>query len=171
MDLIDRHAVINTIYRRADADGYVCYKVEEMEEIINALPSVQPDYRLDEWCTDCSEYDHEKHCCPRWNRVIRNTLKDVQADRADIWDKLSKVYNMDDVPDAAKSIIGDVMLEAQPERKKGKWHKPSGMMPPEYAGVYRCSNCDELAMRDWKHHRQTLTNFCPNCGARMEEQG
>lgn len=36
----------------------------------------------------------------------------------DIWDALSKVYNMDNVPDEAKSIIGDVMLElpsAQPE--------------------------------------------------------
>ena len=28
----------------------------------------------------------------------------------DIWDKLREVYNMDDVPDAALSIIGDVML-------------------------------------------------------------
>ena len=28
----------------------------------------------------------------------------------DIWDKLSEVYNMENVPDAAKSIIGDVML-------------------------------------------------------------
>ena len=28
----------------------------------------------------------------------------------DIWDKLSEVYNMDDVPDTALSIIGDVML-------------------------------------------------------------
>lgn len=29
-----------------------------------------------EWCTDCKEYDHEKHCCPRWNKVIRTTLND-----------------------------------------------------------------------------------------------
>ena len=29
----------------------------------------------------------------------------------DIWDALSRVYNMPDVPDEAKSIIGDVMLE------------------------------------------------------------
>lgn len=27
-----------------------------------------------EWCTGCKEYDHEKHCCPRWTKVIRNTL-------------------------------------------------------------------------------------------------
>ena len=57
------------------------------------------------------------------------------------------------------------------KRKTGRWYKPKGMMPPEYMGVYRCSECDEMAMRDWKHHRQELTNFCPNCGARMKEGG
>lgn len=29
---------------------------------------------MDEWCTDCREYDREKHCCPRFNRVIRSAL-------------------------------------------------------------------------------------------------
>ena len=24
-----------------------------------------------EWCTDCKEYDQEKHCCHRWTKVIR----------------------------------------------------------------------------------------------------
>ena len=51
------------------------------------------------------------------------------------------------------------------------WYKPTGMMPPEFTGQYRCSNCGELAMRDWKHHRQTLTNFCPNCGKPMRKEG
>lgn len=36
---------------------------------------------LDEWCTDCKEYDTEKHCCPRWNRVIRSALEEAQPDR------------------------------------------------------------------------------------------
>ena len=30
----------------------------------------------EEWCTDCREYDNKKHCCPRFNKVIRNTLND-----------------------------------------------------------------------------------------------
>lgn len=43
-------------------------------------------------------------------------IKDVadalstQPDNDHIWNELSKVYNMDAVPDEAKSIIGDVML-------------------------------------------------------------
>lgn len=43
------------------------------------LPSVHPE--LDEWCTTCKEYDHEKHCCPRFNRVIRETVQEIQAER------------------------------------------------------------------------------------------
>lgn len=31
--------------------------------------------RTDEWCDDCKEYDTEKKCCPRFNRVIRGALK------------------------------------------------------------------------------------------------
>lgn len=31
--------------------------------------------RTDEWCTDCKEYDTEKKCCPRFNKVIREALK------------------------------------------------------------------------------------------------
>jgi len=42
---------------------------------LRKLPSVQPQ-RTDEWCTDCAEYDSEKHCCPRFNRVIRQTLSE-----------------------------------------------------------------------------------------------
>ena len=48
---------------------------------VKKLPSAQPERRLDEWCTDCKEYDQEKHCCPRWNRVIRTTLQEVQPER------------------------------------------------------------------------------------------
>lgn len=59
----------------------------------------------------------------------------------------------------------EFLPSAQP--KKGKWYKLSGMMPPEYTGVYRCSECNEWAMRDWKRHTQMLSNFCPNCGADM----
>ena len=31
---------------------------------------------MNEWCTDCKEYDTEKHCCPRFNKVIRHTMND-----------------------------------------------------------------------------------------------
>lgn len=48
-----------------------------------------------EWCTDCKEYDHEKHCCPRWNKVIRTTLNDnINAVLDDIRSEI-KAYQSD----------------------------------------------------------------------------
>lgn len=73
-DVIDRQAAIELIERmkpyHQDSD--------DIAEMIANMPSVQPN--TDEWCTDCKEYDHDRHCCPRWNRVIRETLKDAQAE-------------------------------------------------------------------------------------------
>lgn len=70
----------------------------------------------------------------------------------------------------AKTIekdLDDLPPEAVKPAKPGHWYKPTGMMPPEYTGVYRCSICDCIAMRDWKRMRQVLTRFCPGCGAFM----
>lgn len=40
---------------------------------------------LDEWCTDCREYDNERHCCPRFNRVIRETAEEVRQNAEPRW--------------------------------------------------------------------------------------
>lgn len=94
-DLIDRQAAINALARifdqceeieahlpKGDPDitGYKMYPDYMIVwEYLHQLPSAQPE--LDEWCTDCKEYDQERHCCPRWNRVIRETLKDAGLER------------------------------------------------------------------------------------------
>ena len=64
----------------------------------------------------------------------------------------------------------DALKDLPTAEHKGQWIKPTGMMPPEYAGVYRCSECGSFAMQDWKTHKQTLTDYCPSCGARMENE-
>lgn len=88
-----------------------------------------------EWCHDCKEYDAERHCCPRWTKVIRKTVEEVKQGRP-----------------------------------KGKWIKPTGMMPPEYHGHYECSECGFWAMRDWYRPWKgvVLSKFCGGCGAEME---
>ena len=45
--------------------------IEALDMAIEALKRE----RTDEWCTDCKEYDTEKKCCPRFNRVIRGAMK------------------------------------------------------------------------------------------------
>lgn len=47
---------------------------QALSEIKELLESEQ---HHDEWCTDCKEYDKEKHCCPRFNRVIKTAMEDA----------------------------------------------------------------------------------------------
>jgi hypothetical protein len=50
---------------------------------------------------------------------------------------------------------------AQAQRKRGKWEIVSQHEnPPTY--IYSCSEC--------RHKSFGFYNFCPNCGARMEEE-
>ena len=82
-DLIRRQDAVNALQTNcswAIFNEYGQY-TPDGDEIIRTLvdlPSAQPD--LDEWCTDCKEYDSERHCCPRFNRVIREALKEVKKD-------------------------------------------------------------------------------------------
>ena len=98
MDLIDRQAAIDVlgvgkeVLSRVLDDTDVVWREREkylwglglIEAYINdmkELPSAQPPYNLDEWCHDCKEYDQERHCCPRWNRVIRKTVDELELNR------------------------------------------------------------------------------------------
>lgn len=49
--------------------------------------------------------------------------------------------------------------DAKTEQKKGKW-----IDYPIADGCLQCSNCGILRMGE-------SSNFCPNCGAEMEEEG
>lgn len=50
--------------------------------------------------------------------------------------------------------------------KHGRWIEIIGMAPPEYHNLHCCSICGDLAMQ--RNHRELLTNYCPNCGAKMD---
>ena len=81
--------------------------------------------------------------------------------------KCRELFRDEKIADAIYRCLCDGIEEceaAEPERKMGKWYKPTGMMPPEHFGRHRCSECDGFAMHDWKHHKEQLTDFCPNCG-------
>ena len=49
---------------------------EENEALDMAIEALKRE-RTDEWCTGCKEYDTEKKCCPRFNRVIRGAMKRI----------------------------------------------------------------------------------------------
>lgn len=78
-DSISRQGAIRWVKTECNPYGKPTLDFESGKRVIEHLenmPSAQPD--LDEWCYDCKEYDQERHCCPRWNRVIRKTLEDAQ---------------------------------------------------------------------------------------------
>ena len=69
-------------------DCDLCYKPKIMDDDEGS------DYikrEGDEWCTDCKEYDNERHCCPRWNRVIRETMDEIRKNAEKNWDKVEVV--------------------------------------------------------------------------------
>ena len=97
-DLISRQAAIdavgNMLRRKFGTGG-------DLAEITLAgLSSAHPE--LDEWCDTCKEYDKERHCCPRWSRVIKATLEDAKLER-----KKGK-WIPHKLPNGEKSIDKDV---------------------------------------------------------------
>ena len=88
-DLVRREDVENTIQRLCDLcgeyerhNGVMCgaCNLDNFIRVLDDIPSAKPD--MDEWCTECKEYDKEKHCCPRWNKVIRKTVEEVKSQYA-----------------------------------------------------------------------------------------
>ena len=87
-DLISRQAAIDVLH--GYFDGMLetdTWSICDVYGLIKILPSAEPPYNLDEWCHDCKEYDQERHCCPRFNRVIKQTKEDFEAQNEIIYCK------------------------------------------------------------------------------------
>ena len=85
MRLIDADALIPMMkYATTDSDiGVFPIKIgfDAIVKVINAQPTIepQPEISLDESCTDCPLYDKDRHSCPRFNKVIPETLRELQS--------------------------------------------------------------------------------------------
>ena len=83
-DLISRQSVLDAITASINQYGGR-YTAEQLNmwglftQMVKEMPSAEEESF--EWCTDCKEYDQEKHYCPRWNKVIKNTLVEVERER------------------------------------------------------------------------------------------
>ena len=97
-DLIERQAAIDALnvgaelLRRVldDADivgaerakyewglGLIESYISDMKELPSAQPEHTNSWYINSWCNNCKEYDTENKCCPRYNRVIKQTLDDA----------------------------------------------------------------------------------------------
>ena len=126
--------------------------------------------KLDEaiaWLTTEGRFDMEGHCCQTSSEAV-NVLLDALRNG-----EICTFEEIEAVPKAFhdKCMQIEIAKRMKLERPKGKWIKPTGMMPPEHHGHYECSECGFWAMRDWAKPWKgvVLSKFCGGCGAEMEE--
>ena len=100
-DLISRKAAIDAIEKNAYRHTYL----DQIIDIVSALPSAQPEEF--EWCHDCKEYDKQAHCCHRWTKVIRNTVKELKAERKGKWIKQNPSTDTEECSECGYNIIGE----------------------------------------------------------------
>ena len=95
--------------------------------------------RTDEWCTDCKEYDTEKKCCPRFNKVIREALKREPSEDGTLEVK---------VEDATK--VGRVLI-ADDKHRGGLYYpdedEPQGVSFENDTEIKSCSKDSDLISR------------------------
>ena len=90
-ELISRRAAIDAVNGMPDCpNGFSgTYDKAAIIGILEDVPSAQPehtethscDYQRTEThdsCTDCPLYDHDRHNCPRFNKVIPRTIEEVK---------------------------------------------------------------------------------------------
>ena len=70
-DLISRQTAIDCV-KASPINGWV---KEDLIQALETTPSSYPE--TDGFCTDCKEYDQEKHFCPRFDRVIKKTVEEM----------------------------------------------------------------------------------------------
>ena len=64
------------------------FKGKLKEALDMAIKALEQEPQSFKWCTDCKEYDQEKHCCHRWSKVIRDTVEEIKQEQESIIDKI-----------------------------------------------------------------------------------
>jgi len=85
-------------------------------------------------------------------------MKDTIYRQAAI-DEIKALYEWHEIVTEDRAIDHFKRLpSAEPERKKGRWI-------PFDIPWYKCSECGAV-----RENKSFMENFCPNCGARMEQE-
>ena len=61
--------------------GFIAHSMTDVDTALDMAIEALKREHPDEWCYECKEYDTEKKCCPRFNRVIRGTMNDMAKRR------------------------------------------------------------------------------------------
>ena len=113
----------------------MAFSVKECMEIVKQEAEQYEECYND--CGDCEAYNKEKHHCPKFCKVIKETVKEIEENH---------------------NIKGKWEMTYKGKRKDVN----TGLMISAYN--CKCSVCG------WVTGNQgTRFNYCPNCGAKMDE--
>lgn len=62
-------------------------------DIDRAIKALEQEPKTFKWCTDCREYNQEKHCCYRYSKVIRNTVEEMKQEPTLSIDDVMSVFD------------------------------------------------------------------------------
>lgn len=159
-------------------DNAVCYLTSEDNELIeSAIEALEQESQTFEWCTDCREYDQEKHCCHRWSKVIWNAVEKMKQpcenaiSRQEVIETLKELdwrYN----GHPGREVYGAIMElpSVRPQPKTGHWIEVEKYSDGKHK--IKCSECRSHII-DRGHANSYVVKekykYCPRCGAKMIE--
>ena len=127
VDCISRQAVRKILVEAKELGSWDdSSQINRLDAIDNVdmLPSVTPqEPQTFKWCTDCREYDQEKHCCHRWSKVIRDTVEEMKQEQEpikpmveiDLYSVIKQKYIEREVLDKIRAEIIDKYMTATGE--------------------------------------------------------
>lgn len=137
-----REEAISIITKERDEDifgGWTPYRKRIHEAFTLAIEALE-GVCFDEWCDDCKEYDTEKKCCPRFNRVIRGAMNREPSEDGTLEVK---------VEDATK--IGRVLI-SDDKHRGGLYYpdedEPQGISFENDTKIKSCSKDSDLISRE-----------------------
>lgn len=186
-NLIDRQAAIDALTHKWDG------MVTSVFDVINSLPSAQPDVpdtnvgdmisrqtaieELDrgawgvEWDKALAKAMLESlpSAQPDLNSAYTEGYTQAEAKYRAMWDEMQANIK-EKAFGKRKGLVHTADIDAMPtieERKTGKWVRHYSR-PNVYADLcWHCSNCGYKTPDNWANKWK----FCPNCGARMVQEG
>ena len=146
----------------------------------DALSRVPSADLVNEWCTDCKEYDQTQHCCHRFTKVIRQTQEELKQNAVPkekillflniANEQLSKAH-------ANKSVNGIMTWSASVTTLEGLL-KEYDTADTDIVPVIRCRDCvyftPEKSGEHWNICRfydapKTADGYCNDAERRGEE--
>ena len=173
-DVISRQAAIDAAEKESQADGAYGYMdTKSIVDLLNDLPSIQPEIIR---CKDCRYYKTYQSLTAYGSffrsavltifmlqkMIIAAERKGKPMEAIDVL-KYLLAKAESEVPEGHRIVELNVpvdivreIIDAQPERKTGKWSVYDRHTIPYQ---FICSECGA-------YHR-AMYDFCPNCGADM----